>query len=171
MRRRQLLKIGLLSSIGLALAGGGVLLVQQARSPAPAVALSDSQRAIFRAIARGVLVGTLPNDPTVAHRMLDAHLLRVETAIRQFPPHVRAELNQLMLALDNPIGRRAIAGLATPWDRASTDGLHAAFETMRLSGWTVRQQAYHALRDITSAAYFAEPGTWASLGYPGPMPV
>jgi len=42
---------------------------------------------------------------------------------------------------------------------------------MRVSGTTLRRQAYHALRDLTQAAYFSDPGTWAALGYPGPRPL
>ena len=39
---------------------------------------------------------------------------------------------------------------------------------MRASRIALRQQAYHALRDLTHAAYFADAATWARLGYPGP---
>jgi hypothetical protein len=42
---------------------------------------------------------------------------------------------------------------------------------MRLSSVSLRQQAYHALHDIISGAYFAEPTTWKLLGYPGPVAV
>jgi hypothetical protein len=169
MQRRTLLKIGLLSSVALTVAGGG-LLVLRAEAPEPAAPVDAGQLDIFRAVARGVLAGTLPADAAVAQTMLESHLQRVDAAVRQFPPHVRAELDQLLMALKNPVGRRVIASLSTPWAQASVPELHAAFEAMRLSNWSVRQQAYHALRDLTSAAYFAEPGTWASLGYPGPTP-
>ena len=42
---------------------------------------------------------------------------------------------------------------------------------MRTSRIGLRQQAYHALRDLTNAAYFADPQTWPLMGYPGPRAV
>ena len=32
----------------------------------------------------------------------------------------------------------------------------------------LRQQAYHALRELTNAAYYADASAWRTLGYPGP---
>jgi hypothetical protein len=42
---------------------------------------------------------------------------------------------------------------------------------MRRSSLILRRQAYHALRDLTQGAYFADASTWATLGYPGPNPI
>ena len=42
---------------------------------------------------------------------------------------------------------------------------------MRVSSGTTRQQVYHALRDLTNAAWFADAGSWDLLGYPGPQAV
>ena len=39
---------------------------------------------------------------------------------------------------------------------------------MRTSTLELRQQAYHALRDLTNAAFYANPDVWPLLGYPGP---
>ena len=41
-------------------------------------------------------------------------------------------------------------------------------ERLRLA---LRQQAYHALRDLTNAAHYADPQIWALMGYPGPRAV
>jgi hypothetical protein len=46
--------------------------------------------------------------------------------------------------------------------------VQSALQAMRSSRLELRQQAYHALRDLTNAAYFADAATWAALGYPGP---
>ena len=42
---------------------------------------------------------------------------------------------------------------------------------MRTASLTLPQQAYHALRDLTNAAYFADAASWSQLGYPGPRAV
>jgi hypothetical protein len=39
---------------------------------------------------------------------------------------------------------------------------------MRVSSLALKQQAYQALRDLTNAAYYADPSAWNVLGYPGP---
>jgi hypothetical protein len=61
--------------------------------------------------------------------------------------------------------------LATAWGSASVAQLQAALQGMRTSSLAPKQQAYHALRDLTHAAYFADAGTWALLGYPGPSAI
>ena len=78
------------------------------------------------------------------------------------------ELRTLLGVLLHPVGRRLLAGLAPPWSDASIEQLQSALQDMRTSRLALRQQAYHALRDLTNAAYFADPQTWPALGYPGP---
>ena len=63
----------------------------------------------------------------------------------------------------------ALAGLATDWPDASVTQVQAALTDMRHSRLALRQQAYLALRELTCAAYFADPGTWMALGYSGPL--
>jgi hypothetical protein len=170
MQRRRLLKIGLASSAVLAASATGLALLQQ-RAPLVDGILTPSGEALFRALARGILDGSLPPVPEARATMLDGHVARVAATIRGFAPHAQAELAQLLQLLDSPPGRRWFAGLATPWAEASVTELQAALETLRRSDWDLRQQAYHALRDLTNASFYAEPGTWAPLGYPGPQPI
>jgi hypothetical protein len=42
---------------------------------------------------------------------------------------------------------------------------------MRLSSLALKQQGYHALRDLTNAAYFSDPTAWQRMGYPGPSDI
>ena len=44
-------------------------------------------------------------------------------------------------------------------------------QRLRVSGLPLRQQTFHALRDVTNAAYFADAATWSVMGYPGPRSV
>ena len=68
-------------------------------------------------------------------------------------------------------GRRLLASLDVPWPKADLSRIQAALQSMRTSPLALKQQAYHALHDITGAAYFSDPSTWAVLGYPGPVAV
>ena len=84
---------------------------------------------------------------------------------------VQAELSQLLTLLATPPGRVALAGLSSPWPQASVAQVQEAMQGMRLSSLALKQQAYHALRDLTNAAYFSDPSAWQRMGYPGPTDI
>lgn len=171
MNRRGWLKLGLFGGALLAIGGGTVGLWREGWAERR---LTPAGRELFAAVARVVLEGLLP-DPVAApgahQSALRAHLDRVETSIRGMPTAVQAEIGQLAALLLHPLGRYALTGLATDWKRVSTPELRASLQGLRESRLELRQQVYHALRDLTNAAYFADPSTWAFLGYPGPRPV
>lgn len=95
-------------------------------------------------------------------------MARLDSVLLAFPPHLQSELSQLLSLLSTSPGRRLLAGLSVDWQDASVDALQASFDDMRRSGIAVRQQAYHALRDITNAAFYADASAWGQMGYPGP---
>lgn len=169
MQRRTLLRLGLGSALVLAAIGGGLALIQPGLDPAGR--LTTSGREVFRAVARAVLDGLLPVDGAAAEAALTAHLGRLDETIGAFPSQTRAEISRLLSLLAAAPGRLAIAGLSTPWDEADAAQLQAALESMRYASLTLRQQAYHALRDLTNAAYFSAPATWPALRYPGPRDI
>lgn len=168
MQRRTLLKLGIGSAALLALVGGGVAWLQPGIE---AGRLTPSGRMLFTAAARAVLDGALPVETAARRRALTAHLERLDATIAAFPAATRAELSQLIALLSAPPGRLVFAGLATNWEHANDEDLQASLRSMRDSTIALRQQAYHALRDLTNAAYFSDPETWGPLGYPGPRPV
>jgi hypothetical protein len=86
-----------------------------------------------------------------------------------FPPHVQSELAQLLGLLATGAGRRTLAGLQPDWSVATVVEVQQALQSMRVSRLALRQQGYQALHDIVGAAYFSDPSTWATLGYPGPV--
>lgn len=168
MQRRRLLQLGLASAAVLALGGGAAALWRPGWAGGR---LTSSGRRVFRAVARAVLDGTLPTEPTAQQAALDAQLQRLDDAVRAFPAATQAELSQLLALLDAAPGRIALAGLTTGWDDASVAEAQQALQTMRTASLALRQQAYHALRDLTNAAWYADPSTWPALGYPGPSAV
>jgi hypothetical protein len=169
MQRRTLLNLGIASAAALALAGGGAALLYE-----PAwhnQRLSEDGRGIVVAIARAVLDGCLSVEPAARQRALAGHLERMDTVLRNLPEPTQREIGDLLALLAMPPGRFALAGLGTGWAQASVAQLQGALQLMRTSRVALRQQAYHALRDLTHAAYFADSSTWAALGYPGPNPL
>ena len=83
----------------------------------------------------------------------------------------RRLLSQLFALLASAPGRVALAGLHSPWPEAEVDAIQQSLQGLRLSRLTLKQQTYHALRDLTNAAYFSDPSAWAHLGYPGPQDI
>jgi hypothetical protein len=165
MRRRTLLRLGLGGAAVLALAGGGVALLRPGLRDGR---LTPAGRSLFEAVASAVLDDALPTDTSARRAALADHLDRLDATLAGFPPHLRRELSDLIALLDAAPGRWLVCGLRNHWSTARTNDIRAALQAMRESTIALRQQAYHALRDLSNAAYFADPSTWPLLGYPGP---
>jgi hypothetical protein len=168
MRRRTLLTLGAGAATLLALAGAGVAVWTPGLREG---ALSGPAKDLFGAVARAVLQGSLPADPAVQRVALASHLDRLQASINGLAPATRRELSELLAVLGTAPGRLALTGLRSSWAEAEAGEVQLALQAMRVSSSTTRQQVYHALRDLTNAAWFADPGTWGALGYPGPMTV
>ncbi len=169
MNRRSLLKLGAASAVVLIALGAGVALTVK---PGFANgALSASARSVAEAVARAVLDGRLPSGDAAYKVAMDAHIKRLEAAIANFPQAVQAEIGELFMILGTSAGRLGLAGLRPDWQSASVTELQAALQSMRVSSVSLRAQAYHALRDLTNGAYYADASTWGDLRYPGPTPI
>ena len=159
MQRRRLMQLGLGAGAFVALAGGGVALWRPGLKDAR---LTPSGQAVFGAVSRAVL------GPLLAEAQLPAQLARIESAVQAMPAHVQAELAQLLALLAAPPTRLALTGLGDDWASAPTADVLAMLERLRQSPLQLRRQVYQALRDLTNAAWFANPASWRAIGYPGP---
>ncbi len=169
MQRRTLLKLGIASGAALTLVAGGAALFYE-----PAWRdgrLTEAGRNVLGAVARAVLDGSLPTDAGPQLAALASHLDRMDATLRALPPATQREVSDLLALLALPPGRLALAGLGCDWPRADVVQIQAALQAMRNSRIGLRRQAYHALRDLTHAAYFADSATWVQLGYPGPVKI
>jgi len=170
MQRRTLLKLGLTSAAALVVAGGAVSWLLPPGLQAGG-RLSLAGREVFLAVGRAVLDKSLPQEEVSRQRALDGLLNRIDTLVQALPPHAQAELSQLLSLLASAAGRHALANLSHPWPQASIAELQQALQDMRLSALALRQQAYGALHDIATSAYFSDSETWPLLGYPGPLKI
>jgi hypothetical protein len=168
MQRRRLLKLGLASAAVLAVAGGGMALLQPGLQSGR---LTAAGRDVFLALGRGVLDGSLPAEPSARSAALQGLVQRIDALIAALPPHAQAELSQLLALLAAAPGRRLLAELDADWPQASVAQLQESLHSMRFSRVSLRRQAYAGLHDIVGAAYFSEPATWTALGYPGPVAI
>ncbi len=168
MQRRTLLKLGGTAAAVLAVAGGAAAWLEPGWERG---SLSATGREVFVAVGKAVLDKTLPAQEGAREIAINGWLVRVNTLVSALPSHAQKELSQLLALLGNPAGRRALAGLHSPWSEAGVAEVQQALQEMRLSGLALRQQAYAALHDITAGAYFSDPSTWTVLGYPGPLKI
>lgn len=166
--RRTIFKGGMAAAALLALGGGAAW---RWRSGLQGAHLSESGRAIFRAVGRAVLEGSLPADGVARERALDVQLRAVDDLLAGLPAATRTELGLLLGLLSVTPGRRWLTGLDVDWPEADVAAVEAALRRMRTDPQALRQQAYHALRDLSNAAFYAQPAQWALLGYPGPTPL
>jgi hypothetical protein len=162
--RRRFLQLGLGAAAVFAVAGGAAWLWRPGLRDGR---LTESGRAVFGAVSMAVLEGSLA--PQTA--LLDKHLSRLEEAIAGFPKVTQDELAQLLGLLSIAAGRLWFTGLPVDWAQASVAEVEAALRRMRASDHELRQQAYHALRDLTNAAFYAHPEHWSLMNYPGPTEV
>lgn len=168
MQRRTLLKLSAASATVLVLAGGAAALIQPGLERG---GLSPLGRDVFRSVGLAILDKTLPSQDGAREIAVNGLLSRIDVLVKGLPQHAQAELSQLLSLMGTAAGRRTLAGLATPWPDASVADVQAALQSMRLSGLALRQQAYAALHDITTGAYFSDSQTWSVLGYPGPLKI
>jgi hypothetical protein len=118
-----------------------------------------------------VLDGSLPAGAGAQREALASHLERMNSTLRALAPPAQRQIFDLLALLAMPPGRLVFAALATDWPYADAAQIQSALRSMRTSKILLRRQAYHALRDLTHAAYFADSSTWKQLGYPGPLNV
>lgn len=168
MRRRSWLKLGVGAATVLAVGGGAVSLLDPGLRQGR---LASAGRLVFTHVGRALLEGSLPAQPAEQSEALAGLLDRVDALVAALPVHARQELSQLLSLLATSAGRRTLAGLSPEWAAATTAEIQQALQSMRVSSLTLRQQAYHALHEITAAAYFSDRGTWRQLGYPGPIDI
>lgn len=165
MKRRSFLGFGMVTGTVL-LVGGSLLALTR-----PGFAggrLTPEGREVFSALGTAILDGLWPAEAgprrTALHTWLDA----VEATVAGLHPSARQELGTLTTVLVHPVGRRLLAGLESDWGTAAPADVAAALQALRESNHSVRQQAYHGLRDLCYGAFFSQPSSWQAIGYPGP---
>jgi hypothetical protein len=168
MQRRTLIKLGLAAGTLLAVAGGTLALLQPARVGGR---IAPSAGAMVGTLARSILGELWPADPARAAEAQAALTARLQDTIAGLPPGLQAEVDELLTIAASAPGRLTLFGLGTAWSDATPQQVTDTLQRLRLSSLALRQQAFHALRDLINAAWFADRSTWAAIGYPGPRPM
>ncbi len=167
LTRRRFLITGALGATALGVAGWWA---STRRAPASGE-LAPEHAAIVRAIIPAMLAGALPSDPGEARSAVDTTAQGVVRAIGGLPPYAQHEIGQLFALLAITPARRALAGVAPPWEEASAEEVDAFLVRWRDSAWELKRSAYDALHQLIFAAWYGNPRSWAAIGYGGPPPL
>ena len=165
------MKLGLGGTVLLGVVGGAGVGLALLRPGMVDGHMSPSARELMRAVALSVMDGLWPAPGPARDAAVQAHLDRVDANIGGYPAAVRAELSQLFALLGSSGGRLALIGMSQDWPQASAAEIQVTLNELRLSRLDLRQQIYHALRDLNTIAFFTAPEHWASTGYPGPREI
>ncbi|WP_020654887.1 hypothetical protein [Massilia niastensis] len=164
--RRTFLAAGGLAA--LALAGGGTW-YRLRHAPPHRFALDGEARAALHAIIPALLAGALPDDPARRALALASVTDGVHAAILGLPPATQKEVQDLFGLLALAPARRLLTGIPDGWRNATPDRVGAFLQDWRLHRLGLLRTAYHALHDLVLGAWYAQPASWAAIGYPGPL--
>ena len=166
LSRRQILKAGL-GGVALLVLGGGVAALRppSVAGGTPLGFLGTEDQKVMRAVARAIL-----NETTAAADpgLLQQVVVDMDKAIRRLPPAVQGEIRELLGLMEFAPTRIFLFGLWSGWDSASTQAVDGALTGLRNSDFQLKRSIYLALHDMTLAAWYGNPRSWASIGYPGP---
>ena len=135
---------------------------------APLAALDPAAPAIIAAIVPVLLDGALPAEAAARQAAVTETVAGVARTVSGLPPAAQKELAELFSLLGLPPTRVALAGVTTPWAEAGSAAIAAFLERWRTSGWMLLRSAYDALHQLILAAWYGNPRSWPSIGYPGP---
>jgi hypothetical protein len=166
--RRTFLKVGALAALALA-AGGGIYRLAYPPGPLTRFVLDGEARAAIDAIVPAMLAGALPADPVARAAAVTATTGRVHLAILGLPLTAQKEVQDLFGLLALAPARRALTGVSGSWGQASATEVGVFLQEWRFHRLDMLQTAYHALHDLIIGSWYADPASWAGIGYPGPM--
>jgi hypothetical protein len=165
--RRSFLKKTALAALVLA-AGGGIYRAMH-QPVAGRFVLTGAARSALDAIVPAILAGTLPADGPARAQAIASTTERVHQTILGLPLATQKEVQDLFGLLALGPARRFLAGVPHQWSEASVPEVSAFLQSWRLHRIGMLQSAYAALHDLVFGAWYSDPATWPSIGYPGPI--
>jgi hypothetical protein len=169
--QRQLPVISRRRFVFVGLAGALTLVAARAWQPAADNgnrALTADAADVVRSLIPAFLDGALPANEPEQRDAIERTLTNVEAAIAGLPPTSRNELSTLFSLLSIAPMRLVFAGIDGGWANASREDVDVFLARLKNSRLSMKRAAYDALHQLIMAAWYADPRTWASIGYPGP---
>lgn len=168
--RRQFIKTGIAG--GLLLAAAALLQKPLDRAGKQALVagnpLDPSLRTVVRAIAPVILLGAFPAADPERAGALERITQGVALAVGALSAASQKEVAELFALLAFAPTRIAVAGLTSPWEQASAADIEAFLKRWQHSRLDLLKSGYQALHDLVLGAWYADPQSWATIGYAGP---
>jgi hypothetical protein len=164
--RRTFLKVGGLAALAL-VAGGGIY--RATHPPVPGRFVLDGEaRDALDAMIPAILAGALPEsgqrDAAIA-----STTERVHQAILGLPLATQKEVQDLFGLLALAPARRLLTGVSGGWSHASVEQVSSFLQDWRVHRLGLLRSAYQAMHDLVLGGWYADPSSWAAIGYPGPI--
>lgn len=167
--RRQFIKAGLIGGAALTIAG---IFYSRGLKEAPSSAVSREltfqERTIVAALVPAILDGVLPESGEARAKAIVRAVDGVGVAIAGLSAAAQKELAELFALLSVAPARMLVARLWPSWEAASAAEIAAFLQGWRTSRFALLRSAYAGLHDLVLGAWYGNPDTWASIGYPGP---
>jgi len=163
MDRRTLMKRSVVGGAALAVGGGTLLALQRG----PAVDGAPTELLSLDADAFRVLVAIAEVAiPCERARAIEV-VVRVDTALTYGAPRATEDLKMGLALVENALLGVFLRRQVTPFSALDTKGREDALAALRDSPSSALRGAYHALRRLCVASYYAGPREAKETGFPG----
>ncbi len=170
--RRRFLKTGMVGTLWLGLASGGMVLTGCSQKEHPICTdcqwLSPSDQILLFAIIPVMLKDALPGSEKGRNAAIREVIAGFDTTIIHFSPAVRKEIRQLLDLLQFPVTRIVLTGVMSPWHQEDALGVRSFLTRWQTSRFSLFRSGYSALHDLIAGAWYASPDSWKRISYPGP---
>ncbi len=163
--RREFLQVG---AAGAALLAVVRALDRPARAASPWRAIDEETARTVAALAPVILAGALPDKEPARPRAIHDVVAEFDRLVAALAPAVQEEIGELFSVLHFPPARLALAGLWSPVTESSSEELQTFLKRWRSSRFELQRASYRALTQMTQAAWYGLPSSWAAIGYSGP---
>ncbi|MDP2821319.1 MAG: hypothetical protein Q8O52_01380 [Sulfuritalea sp.] len=168
--RRQFIKTGIAG--GLLLAAAAIFQKPLDRAGKQALVagnpLDPSLRTVIQAVAPVILQGAFPAAGADRAAALERITKGVGLAVARLGAAAQQEVAELFALLAFAPTRIAVAGVSASWDQASVAEIESFLRHWQYSRLDLLKSGYQALHDLVLGAWYADPSTWAAIGYAGP---
>lgn len=125
-------------------------------------------RVLFSVLIPVFLDGALPEVASQRQLAIESTLDAIAQSIEVLPEEQQSELAELLELLEGRLGLLMLTGEMTPLIMRSPAELVTMLEDWRHHFLTMLQTAYHGLRELVLASYYALPAHWENIGYAKP---
>lgn len=178
LSRRTLLKRGLFGGAVLTLGGAGFLATRHGPAVVPPaeglLVLSPREYAVVEALApRFIPVsGPAPGaaaEPSPGPTVWSLHVARqVDRILSRTPKSAQQEVKQLLGLFDNALAGLLLHGHVRPFTALSADAQDEVLRRWESSRLSILRTGFLALRTVVMSAFYSQPDSWPTVGYPGP---